>query len=66
MSREKQIKLTVTISDHNRGIVPQVILVPGETKMVDLDQAVVKAVREQTISDGSNIINITYKPGEQS
>lgn len=40
------------------------ILINGETKMVDLDEAVGRAVREQTVHDGSEILKIQYEPGK--
>lgn len=60
--RKPQVKLTVTVNDRSGGIIPQVILIPGETRMHELDEAVFKAVIEQTVHDGSNIMRVSYQP----
>lgn len=61
-NRKPQVKLTITVNDRNGGIIPQVILIPGETRMHELDEAVRKAVIEQTVHDGSNIMKVEYRP----
>jgi hypothetical protein len=60
--RLPQVKLAVAIIDRG-ALVTQYILVPGETKMADLDEAVCNAVREQTIYDGSSIHAMSLKFG---
>jgi len=60
--RKPKVKLTVTINYSDGGVIPQVILIPGETRMHELDEAVRKAVIEQTVHDGSNIMRVSYQP----
>lgn len=60
--RKPQVKLTVIVNDRNGGIIPQVILIPGETQMHQLDEAVHKAVIEQTVHDGTAIMKVEYRP----
>ena len=60
--RKPQVKLTVIVNDRSGGIIPQVILIPGETQLHQLDEAVRKAVIEQTVHDGTCIMKVTYTP----
>jgi len=60
-SRKPQVRLTVTVNDRTGGIIPQVILIPGETQMHQLDEAVRKAVIEQTVYEGTAIMRVSYQ-----
>lgn len=61
-NRKPQTKLTVIVRDRNGGTIPQVILIPGETFVHELDGAVRKALIEQTVHAGSAIMKVEYRP----
>lgn len=63
-SRYSQMKLTVIVKDRFGGLVPQVIMIDGATPVHKIGQAIVEAVRIQTVNDGTGIVKATIGPDE--
>ena len=62
--RKPQVKLTVIFKNRYGYIIPQVILVPGETTFADADEAIRTALSEQSVLDDTyQIVKVTYMLG---
>ena len=62
--RAPQMKLTVIVKDRFGGLVPQMIMIDGATPVHKIGQAIVEAVRVQTVNDGTSIVKATIGPDE--
>ncbi len=63
--RKPQVKLTATVKDCNGSLIPQVIVIPGETLVCELDEAIRTALSQQSVVDyNAEIAKVTYVPGD--
>ena len=58
------MKLTATVKDRFGGLVPQIIMIDGATPVHQIGQAIVEAVRVQTVNDGTGIVRATIGQNE--
>jgi len=58
------LKLTVMVKDRFGGIIPQVIMIDGETPACKIGEVIVEAVRVQTVNDGTGIVKATIGQNE--
>ena len=62
--RALQMKLTVTVKNRNGDLFPQIIMIDGATPVYQIGQAIIEAVRVQTVNDGTGIVKATIGPDE--
>ena len=58
------MKLTVTVKNRRGDLIPQMIMIDGATPVHQIGQAIVEAVRVQTVNDGTGIVKATIGQDE--
>ena len=58
------MQLTVTVSDRFGNLSPATVMIPGETPACEIGQAIIDAVKAQTVNDGTGIFKATIGPEE--
>lgn len=59
VQRKPQVQLTVTVKDRFGNLSPATLMIPGETPACEIGQAIIEAVKVQTVNDGTGIVKAT-------